>query len=47
MRTEDFVIDFDLSKLDDEYFKRQEQKRIVREIADEENAEENGYEVEI
>ena len=41
--TEDFVIDYDLSKLDDRYWKREEQKRIAREIADVEDAEEKGY----
>ena len=46
MKREDFVIDYDLSKLDDAYWKRAEARRIAREIADEADAEDNGYEVE-
>ena len=38
MKREDFVIDYDLSKLDEAYWKRAEEKRIARELADEEDA---------
>lgn len=44
---ENFVIDYDLSKLDAEYWKRYEQKRIAMELADEADAEDSDYEVEI
>ena len=38
---ENFVIDYDLSKLDAEYWKIYEQKRIAMELADEADAEDS------